>query len=49
MMAMIYVYDLNTKELLAVPETEEPPLDTCEEGHAVSCHHWQELGETIPA
>ena len=28
---------------------EEPPLDTCEEGHAVSCHHWQELGEAVPA
>ncbi|WP_299848400.1 ABC transporter ATP-binding protein [uncultured Roseovarius sp.] len=24
---------------------EEPSLDTCEEGHAVSCHHWQELSE----
>ena len=28
---------------------EEPPLDTCEEGHAVSCHHWQELSENVPA
>ena len=28
---------------------EEPPLDTCEEGHAVSCHHWQELGAEVPA
>ena len=28
---------------------EEPPLDTCEEGHAVSCHHWHELGEAVPA
>ena len=28
---------------------EEPPLDTCEEGHAVSCHHWQELGADVPA
>ncbi|WP_166418645.1 ABC transporter ATP-binding protein [Cochlodiniinecator piscidefendens] len=22
---------------------EEPPLETCEEGHAVSCHRWKEL------
>ena len=28
---------------------EEPPLDTCEEGHAVSCHHWQELSAKEPA
>ena len=28
---------------------EEPPLEACEEGHAVSCHHWQELREEIPA
>ena len=28
---------------------EEPPLDTCEEGHAVSCHHWQELKQEEPA
>jgi len=22
---------------------EEPALETCEDGHAVSCHHWQDL------
>ncbi len=28
---------------------QEPSLDTCDEGHAVSCHHWQTLQETMPA
>ncbi len=28
---------------------EEPPLDACDEGHSVSCHHWQELQEKLPA
>ncbi|MEO3415249.1 oligopeptide/dipeptide ABC transporter ATP-binding protein [Roseovarius sp. CAU 1744] len=28
---------------------QEPSLDSCEEGHAVSCHHWRELGAEVPA